>query len=191
MSAPIELLLVAMLLTLLRIARSALRNAKRQQGSNASGAEAPALSPESAPTRMRGVATAAGPTRVRDVEERLPTIDEHGNRVTVIRIRTLETFLGRAGPTEIELHRRHTLPGHGHVSQRSDTEFTVFRSGVTLRLDVAATRFRGSGGLAPRRKPYEVSPAPRSYRRPRPANTAHRGATLHTEELEPVGPPPE
>lgn len=74
----------------------------------------------------------------REVEDHLPTIDEHGNRLTLIRIRTLETIERSVGPTEVERHRRHTLPGYGHVRPLSDTEFEVFRGRLKLRLDLEA-----------------------------------------------------
>src|SRR6478609_4106874 len=46
--------------------------------------------------------TMRGPPTLRTVEEYIPTIDEHGTRRILIRIRTLETVLGPTGPAEIE-----------------------------------------------------------------------------------------
>ena len=171
MNPSIELLLVAALLSLRSIPRRALRSAKRQKRFNESSAEASALSPMSTQNQMRALKEMTGPTTTREVEERLATIDEHGHRMTIIRTRTLETVLGPAGHVEIEHRRRHTLPGHGHVSQLSDTEFIVFHDGLKLRLDATAMQVQGSGGAARLRKSYEVSPASRLRK---PARRASR-----------------
>jgi len=146
MNPPIKSLLAAVLQSLLSSTRRALRAAKRREQVN-----------ESMPTR--------------EVEERLATIDEYGHRMTVIRTRTLETVLEHAGRIEIERSRRHTLPGHGHVSRLSDTEFVVFHDGLKLRLNATETQVQGFGRNAPSHRPYEVSPAPRLYK---PARRASR-----------------
>src|SRR4029453_2485604 len=52
-----------------------------------------------------------GPAILREAEDRIPTIDDHGNRHMVIRTRTIETVLGPIGPVEVERKRRLTLPG--------------------------------------------------------------------------------
>ena len=75
------------------------------------------------------------PVAVREIEERIPTIDEHGNRRTVIRTRTMATFQGPTGVVEIEQARRHTLPGFGHVYPTADNEYVVFRDHTKLRAD--------------------------------------------------------
>jgi hypothetical protein len=82
--------------------------------------------------------TMMGPATLREAEDRIPTIDDHGNRHLVIRTRTLETVLGPIGPVEVERKRRLTLPGQGHVFAVSDTEFEIFHSRTRLRIDVAA-----------------------------------------------------
>jgi hypothetical protein len=105
-------------------------------------------SPLSARTEARALDQAyiiMGPTTIREVEDEVPTIDEHGNRHVVIRTRALETVLGPIGPVEIERDRRLTLPGHGHVIPLSDTEFEVFRDHLKLRLDVEALQNQGDG----------------------------------------------
>ena len=79
-----------------------------------------------------------GPTTLRDAEDQIPTIDDHGNRHLVIRTRTMETVLGPIGPVEVERQCRLTLPGHGHVIAVSDTEFEIFHNRTRLRLDAAA-----------------------------------------------------
>ena len=85
-----------------------------------------------------------GPTTLREAEDQIQTIDDHGNRYVVIRTRTLETVLGPVGPVEIERKRRLTLPGHGHVFAVSDTEFEIFHSRTRLRIDAASrTNRRG------------------------------------------------
>ena len=91
------------------------------------------LRPADAAQSMRGPAT------LREAEDRIPTIDDHGNRHLVIRTRTLETISGPIGPVEVERKRRLTLPGQGHVFAVSDTEFQVFHSRTRLRIDVAAS----------------------------------------------------
>jgi hypothetical protein len=83
--------------------------------------------------------TIIGPTTLREAEDRIPTIDDHGNRHLVIRTRTLETVLGPIGPVEVERQRRLTLPGHGHVVAVSDTEFEIFHGHIRLRIDCAAS----------------------------------------------------
>ena len=77
-----------------------------------------------------------GPTTRREVQDTIPTIDEHGNRHFLIRTRELETVLGPVGPLEVERQQRLTLPGHGHVHALSDTEFEVFHNHMRLRVDV-------------------------------------------------------
>jgi preprotein translocase subunit YajC len=84
------------------------------------------------------VHTIMGPTTVREAEDRIPTIDDHGNRHLVIRTRTLETVLGPIGAVEVERQRRLTLPGHGHVIAVSDTEFEIFHTRTRLRIEGAA-----------------------------------------------------
>ena len=71
---------------------------------------------------------------IREIEDHLPAIDEHGNRKTLIRIRTFEAVFRSVGPVEVERHRRYTLPGYGHVSPLSDTEFEVFNGRFKLTL---------------------------------------------------------
>ena len=90
--------------------------------------------------------TMTGPATLREAEDRIPTIDDHGNRHLVIRTRTLETVLGPIGPVEVERQRRLTLPGHGHVFAVSDTEFEILHSRTRLRIDVAARAGRASMG---------------------------------------------
>jgi len=95
-------------------------------------------SPLSARTEMRALDEAystLGPTTIREVEEQIPTIDESGNRWTLIRTRSLETVLGPIGPTEIERERRHTVPGYGHAYPVSATEYEVFQGRMRLRVD--------------------------------------------------------
>ena len=90
----------------------------------------------SSPSRALNRADAMpGPQALREVEEYIPTIDEHGTRRILIRISTLETVLGPTGPAEIERARRHTLPGHGHVHSISPQEYEVFHGGLRLRVD--------------------------------------------------------
>jgi len=72
---------------------------------------------------------------VREVEERIPTIDELGNPRTVIRTSTLASFRGPTGVVEIEQARRHTLPGFGHVYPIAHNEYVVFRDHKKLRAD--------------------------------------------------------
>jgi hypothetical protein len=99
--------------------------------------------------------TITGPTTIREVEEQIPTLDEHGNRWTLIRTRTLEAVQGPIGPAEIERNCRHTLPGYGHVYPVSDTEYEVFQGRIRLRVDPAAsaremaTDLRTAGKSAP------------------------------------------
>ena len=83
--------------------------------------------------------TIMGPTTIREVEEQIPTLDEHGNRWTLIRTRTLEAVPGPIGPAEIERNCRHTVPGHGHVYPVSDTEYEVFQGRMRLRVDPASS----------------------------------------------------
>jgi hypothetical protein len=90
--------------------------------------------------------TMMGPATVREAEDRIATIDDHGNRFLVIRTRTLETMLGPIGPVEVERKRRLTLPGHGHVFAVSDTEFEIFHSRTRLRVDVGPPAGRASMG---------------------------------------------
>jgi PEGA domain len=78
------------------------------------------------------------PIAVREVEERIPTIDELGNRRTVIRTRTLASFEGAAGVVEVEEARRYTLPGFGHVYPIANDEYVVFRNHMKLRADPQA-----------------------------------------------------
>jgi hypothetical protein len=75
------------------------------------------------------------PTTLRVVEEQIPTIDELGNRRTLIRIRTLARVEGPMGLVEIEQDRRHTLPGFGHVYPIADNEYIVFHGRMKLRVD--------------------------------------------------------
>ena len=82
--------------------------------------------------------TVMGPTTVREIEDKISTIDDHGNRFIVIRTRTMETVLGPIGPTEVVRDCRLTLPGKGHVIPLSDTEFEVFRDHTKLKLDTNA-----------------------------------------------------
>jgi len=70
----------------------------------------------------------------RELEERLTVTDAHGNRMTLIRIRTIKTLWRSVGSVEVETARRYTLPGYGHVRRVSDTEFEVFAGRIRLRL---------------------------------------------------------
>src|SRR5262245_55392146 len=98
------------------------------------------------------------PTRVREVEERIPAIDEAGNRWTLIRIRTLVGVPGPTGFVEMERDRRHTLPGFGHVYPISRNEYVVFNGHMKLRVDTeAAADVRREAPLnAPIRSEYGV-----------------------------------
>ena len=87
---------------------------------------------------LGGEYTMTGPATHREAEDRIPTVDDHGNRYLVIRTRTLEAVLGPVGPVEVERKHRLTLPGHGHVFAVSDTEFEIFRSRTRLRVDADA-----------------------------------------------------
>jgi hypothetical protein len=71
---------------------------------------------------------------ISEIEEHLLTIDEQGNRRTLICIRTFEAVYRSVGPLEVERHRRYTLPGYGHVTPLSATEFEVFHGRFKLRL---------------------------------------------------------
>lgn len=73
--------------------------------------------------------------RTRQTEERIPMLDDAGNRVIVIRTIVYEAALRSFGPAEIEKQIRYTLPGHGHVTRLSDAEFEVFYGRIKLRLD--------------------------------------------------------
>jgi len=95
-------------------------------------------STRSAVSAVDAAYTIVGPTTLREAEERIPMVDDRGNRHFVIRTRTLETVLGPIGPVEVVRQRRLTLPGHGHVSALSDTEFEIFHSHTRLRIDGAA-----------------------------------------------------
>ena len=95
--------------------------------------------------RRRAIRKALGPTTITEIEDKIPTIDDHGNRYVLIRTRTMETVLGPIGPTEVERSRRLTLPGHGHVIELSDTEFELFRDRTKLKLDTNASRAQRSG----------------------------------------------
>ena len=75
------------------------------------------------------------PIAVREVEERILTIDEQGNLRTVIRTRTLASFQGPTGVVEVEQARRHTLPGFGHVYPIAENEYLVFRDHMKLLAD--------------------------------------------------------
>jgi len=79
--------------------------------------------------------TVMGPTTIREIEDKISTIDDDGNRRIVIRTRTMETVLGPIGPTEVVRNCRLTLPGSGLVTPLSDTEFEVFRDRTKLTLD--------------------------------------------------------
>ena len=94
----------------------------------------------------------AGPTTVRVLEEQIATIDESGNRRTVIRIRTFAMIEGPTGPVEIERDCRHTLPGFGHVYPIAENEYMVFRDRIRLRVDpdVAVARQQRISANAPR-----------------------------------------
>ena len=95
-------------------------------------------SPLSARTQARALDqayTVMGPTTIREIEDKISTIDDHGNRRIVIRIRTMETVLGPIGPTEVVRGCRLTLPGNGPVIPLSSTEFEVFRDRTRLKLD--------------------------------------------------------
>ena len=78
-----------------------------------------------------------GPKTVREAEDSIPTIDDHGNRHFVIRTRMLGMVPGPGGHV-VERQRRSTLPGHGHVFPVSETEFEVFHSRTRLPIDGAA-----------------------------------------------------
>ena len=72
------------------------------------------------------------PIGLREVEERIRTIDGQGNPRTVIRTRTLASFQGPTGIVEVEHARRHTLPGFGHVYPIAENEYVVFRDQMKL-----------------------------------------------------------
>lgn len=90
-----------------------------------------------------------GQAALREAEDRIPTIDERGNRYLLIRTRTMETVRGPVGPVEVERRCRLTLPGHGHVFAVSDTEFEVFHSRARLRIDAAAPQGRPGRSRGP------------------------------------------
>jgi len=71
----------------------------------------------------------------RQTEERIPMVDDAGNRVIVLRTTLYESRFRSVGPAEIEKQRRYTLPGKGHVSRLTDAEFDVFCEGIKLRLE--------------------------------------------------------
>ena len=103
-----------------------------------------------------------GPTTVRVVEEQISTIDEFGNRRTVIRIRTFAMIEGPMGPVEIERDCRHTLPGFGHVYPIAENEYMVFRDRIRLRVDpeVAVARQQRISANAPRPSEQGVEHVP-------------------------------
>jgi len=92
-----------------------------------------------------------GPTTIRETQDEIATIDDHGHRRVVIRTRRMETVLGPIGPAEVERSCRLTLPGHGHVIPLSDTEFEVFSDRTKLKLDTNACQ-RSAGPDAGRRE---------------------------------------
>jgi hypothetical protein len=82
--------------------------------------------------------TVMGPTTIREIEDKIATIDDDGNRRIIIRTRTMETVLGPIGPTDVVRSCRLTLPGNGPVIPLSSTEFEVFRDRTKLKLDTNA-----------------------------------------------------
>lgn len=159
MDLDITFLLIAILLIALLVIWCLLRNEARQKRqlivADRKGSAPVPLS--STPTQRRALNqtyTIMGPTTLREVEEQIPIIDEHGSRRTLIRIRTLETVVGPMGPAEIERDRRHTLPGYGHVYPVSDKEYEMFHGRIKLRVDPEAS-------LAPQRRmgPNASSPS--------------------------------
>ena len=138
---------VTVLVLVLVLVRWMMRRQRSQQARRRAIRKA-STSPLSARTHARALDqayTVLGPTTIREIEDKIPTIDDHGNRHIVIRIRTMETVLGPIGPTEVERSRRLTLPGHGHVIELSDTEFELFRDRTKLKLDTNASRAQRSG----------------------------------------------
>ena len=138
---------VVTVLVLAVLVRGMMRRQRSQQARRRALQKA-STSPLSARTHARALDqayTVLGPTTIREIEDEILTIDDHGNRHVVIRTRTLETVLGPIGPTEVERSRRLTLPGHGHVIELSDTEFEVFRDRTKLKLDTNASRAQRSG----------------------------------------------
>lgn len=71
----------------------------------------------------------------RQIEVRIPMRDDAGNRVVVIETIVYEAALRSVGPIEIEKQRRYTLPGQGHVSRLSASEFEVFHGHIKLRTE--------------------------------------------------------
>ena len=73
----------------------------------------------------------------RHAEERIPMLDDAGNRVVVIKTIVYQALLRSIGPVEIEGQRWYTAPGMGHVSRLSDSEFEVFRGHIKLRTEAS------------------------------------------------------
>ena len=69
----------------------------------------------------------------RQKERHIQMLDDAGNRVVVIETIVLKAVFRSVGPVEIVKERRYTLPGHGHVTRLSNSEFEVFEGHVKLR----------------------------------------------------------
>jgi len=85
--------------------------------------------------RVRITADAAATVpriEVREVEERIATIDELGMPRTLICIRTWARIQRADGVVDIEQARRYTLPGFGHVYRIGHGEYVVFRDRTRL-----------------------------------------------------------
>ena len=173
MAPELGMAVIAVVLFALIVIRLAHRGSSRQPHPPA--VSKPTTSALSVHQQMRAVDEASatmGPAAIREVEDHIPTVDDGGNRRTLIRMRTLETVLGPAGPTEVERDRRYTLPGHGHVSRLSDTEFEIFHDHVKLRLDV-----HPRNRTKPFRQPPFAMHGCSARRTPRAAGKAQRRRT--------------
>jgi PEGA domain len=131
----IAILLVALLAIGILVCNKAQLSRQLFRADRKGTAPVPGSSTSSQSCALNRADTMRGPPILRTVEEYIPTIDEHGTRRILIRIRTLETVLGPNGPAEIERARRHTLPGHGHVYPISTQEYEVFHGRMRLRVD--------------------------------------------------------
>ena len=71
---------------------------------------------------------------MREEIEELAAVDPRGNRVTIIKRRTLVTHRHRTGSSEREKLPSFEVSTLGLVTQISDTEFEVVRTGLILKL---------------------------------------------------------
>jgi hypothetical protein len=105
--------LIAVLVVALVLVRWMMRHYVQSRQARRRAIRKASTSPLSARTQARALDqayTVVGRTSIREVEDHIPTIDEHGNRRVLIRTRTMETVLGPIGPVEVEHSRRLTLP---------------------------------------------------------------------------------